>query len=103
MRAGSSDCWRTELRVMDWQRSGDPKQAGEETKDRPQRCPTAAAVAFGRSLSPSLGTESGESGSAATALAPTSAGADAHADPESAAGAGNERRLALEEKTLQRT
>jgi hypothetical protein len=32
--------------------------------------------------------------------APTPAGADAHADHESAAGRGDERRLALEEKTV---
>ena len=47
--------------------------------------------------------EPGESGSATTAVAPASVGADAHADHESAAGAGHERRLSLEEKTIQRT
>ena len=46
----------------------------------------------------SLGTESGEPGSATTSVAPASAGADAHADHESAAGASDERGLSLEEK-----
>src|SRR5206468_10351752 len=45
----------------------------------------------------------GESGSATTAVAPSSIGADAHADHESAAGVGDERGLSLEEKTVQRT
>ncbi len=50
-----------------------------------------------------LGTESGESRSAATAVAPASLGADAHADHESVAGVGHERGLSLEEKAVQRT
>ncbi len=36
-------------------------------------------------------------------MAPSSVGADAHADHESIAGAGDERGLSLEEKTIQRT
>ena len=40
---------------------------------------------------------------AATALAPASAGADAHADHESIASVGHERGHALEEKTVERT
>ena len=44
----------------------------------------------------------GESGSAATALAPASAGANAHADHESAAGAGDERRPALQAPLVER-
>src|ERR1700735_5330797 len=43
------------------------------------------------------------SGSAATAVAPTSAGADAHPDHESAAGTGDERRSATEEKAVERS
>src|SRR5580692_2412051 len=39
----------------------------------------------------------------ATAVAPASAGADAHADHESVAGIGHERGLSPEEKTIQRT
>src|SRR5206468_4434470 len=45
----------------------------------------------------------GESGSATTAVAPSSIGADAHTDHESVAGVGHERGLSLEEKTVQRT
>ena len=50
-----------------------------------------------------LGTQSGESSPATTALAPASDGADADADHESAAGPGDERRPATEEKTVERT
>src|SRR6202041_4138181 len=50
-----------------------------------------------------LGAKSAESRCASTAVASASAGADAHADHESAAGASNERGLSLEEKTVQRT
>src|SRR6266403_5053305 len=57
----------------------------------------------GRSLSANLGTESGKSRCASTALAPASAGADAHADHESAAGSGDERGPALEIQTVERT
>src|ERR1700722_18744125 len=88
---------------MDWRCSGDQQTASTQTKDGPRGCPTLAEVATGKSLSSNLGTESGESGSAATALAPASAGADAHADYESATGRGDERGLSLEEKAVQRT
>src|ERR1700739_2847072 len=76
---------------MDWRCSGDQQTASTQTKDGPRGCPTLAEVATGKSLSSNLGTESGASGSAATALAPASVGADAHADYESAAGGGHER------------
>jgi hypothetical protein len=49
-----------------------------------------AEAAAGKSLPSHLGTESGESGSAATALAPASAGTDADTNHESAAGRGHE-------------
>jgi hypothetical protein len=52
-------------------------------------------------FSASLGTGSGESGSATTAVAPASVGADAHADHESVACVGDEQGLSLEEKTIQ--
>src|SRR5690349_2456631 len=65
--------------------------------------PAAAATDAGKQLSANLGTRSGESGSTATVVAPSSVGADAHADHESVAGVGDERRLSLEEKTIQRT
>ena len=47
-----------------------------------------------------LGTEWGESGSAATAVAPAPHGAGAHADHESTASGGAERRLALQEAVV---
>ena len=50
-----------------------------------------------------LGTQCGESGSAATVVASASLGADAHADDESAASTGHERRPAAEEKAVERT
>src|SRR5258707_11869923 len=71
--------------------SGDKSQARQEAKDRPQRRATAAEADDGRSISANLGTESGKSRCASTALASASARADAHADHESAAGSGDER------------
>jgi len=44
-----------------------------------------------------------KSGSATAVVAPASVGADAHANHESTAGAGHERRLSLEEEAVQRT
>src|SRR5260370_31266322 len=70
--------------------SGDKSQARQEAKDRPQRRATAAEADDGRSLSANLGTESGKSRCASTALAPASARAESHAGPGSAAGAGGE-------------
>src|SRR6202161_2496195 len=49
-----------------------------------------------------LGPESGESRSAATAMASTPHGADADADDEPAAGSGDERRPATEEEAVER-
>src|SRR3984957_2002678 len=85
---------------------GDPaeiqaRRVKKQKTDR--RCATAAAADGGRSLSADLGAESAESRYASTAVAPASASADAHANHESAAGAGDERRISLEEKTVQRT
>jgi hypothetical protein len=81
-----------ELGIEVWIGNAAEIKAKREAQDRPQRCPTVAAVAVGKSLSAHLGTQSRESGSAATALAPASPGADAQADHESAAGAGDERK-----------
>ncbi|MGB2663588.1 MAG: hypothetical protein WAK48_06275 [Candidatus Acidiferrum sp.] len=64
--------------------------------------PTAAEADAGKYLSSNLCTKPRQSGSATTAVAPASVGADAHANPESTAGAGDERGLSLEEKTIQR-
>jgi hypothetical protein len=61
-------------------------------------CDSCGKITFRKS-----GYGSGESGSATTSLAPASVGADAHANHESVAGAGDERGLSLEEKTIQRT
>src|ERR1700678_3505089 len=49
-----------------------------------------------------MGPESGESRSAATAMASTPHGADADADDEPAAGSGHERRPATEEEAVER-
>src|SRR6266481_2557003 len=92
---------RVGVRGMDRRSRGDQGQACQE-EDRPRRCPTLAQVAAGKSFSSNLGARSGKSRSAATVVAPASVGADAHADHESTAGAGDERGLSLEEKTVQR-
>ena len=76
--------------------------ARPEAENRPRGWSPAVEVAPGKSFSSHLDTESGESGSAATALAPASAGADADTNHELAAGRSDERRLSLEEKTVQR-
>ena len=57
----------------------------------------------GRSLSANLDIESGKSRCASTAGAPASAGTNAYTDHESVAGSRDERRPALEIKTVQRT
>ena len=54
-------------------------------------CSTAAEVDARRSLSENLGTESGESGSAATAVASPSVSADAYKDHESTSSVSHER------------
>jgi hypothetical protein len=54
-------------------------------------------------LHPTDNRSGGESYSAAPALAPASAGANADADHVSATCRGDERRLSLEEETVQRT
>jgi hypothetical protein len=51
---------------------------------------------------PQIWVPDAESGSATTAVAPPSVGADAHPDHESAACASDERGLLLEEETIQR-
>ena len=67
----------------------------------PSKLWASAEVDARRSLSRNLGTESGESGSAPTVVAPTSVGADA--DHKPAAGAGHERRKALEVEAVEQT
>src|SRR5215471_2499348 len=77
--------------------------ASQKAEDRSRRCATSAEADAGGSLSADLGTKSGESRSAATAVASASFGADAHANHESVASPGDERGQALEEKVVERT
>lgn len=58
---------------------------------------------FGESLSKDLGAELGEPGSAATVVAPAPDGASTHADHESTASGGAQRRLALQEEAVARS
>src|SRR6187549_2096258 len=88
---------------MDRESRRDQGQASQEAEDRSRRCTTSAEAHAGRSLSAHLGTESRESGSAATAVASASVGADAHANHESVAGLSDERRQTLEEQAVERT
>jgi hypothetical protein len=78
----------------------DTDQAGAQTEDRPAGCATDFAIAGGRSFSADLGSEWGEPGSAATALASPSNGAGAHAHHEPAASRRLERRPALEKEVV---
>src|SRR5258708_23388955 len=88
---------------MDWRCGRDQDEASPQAEDRPPGRRAPAEVATRESLSANLGTESGESRSAATALAPASAGTEADTDHESAAGRGGGLRLSPGEKTCQRT
>src|SRR5215471_21747381 len=88
---------------MDRRSRRDQGQARQEAEDRSQGCGISLETDAGRSLSSSLGTESGESGSATAAVAPASIGADAYPDHESTASAGHERRSALEIEAVERT
>src|ERR1700731_3603909 len=87
---------------MDRQRSGNKDPASEKAEDRPRRRSPAAEAAAGKSLPTNLGTESGESGSTAVAVASPSAGSDADTDHESNAGHRHERRETLEEEAVER-
>src|SRR5215470_3573682 len=66
-----------EVRALGRRPSADSGQASAEAKERPRGRATPAQATGGRSLSPGVGTECGESGSAPIALAPASVGADA--------------------------
>src|SRR5262249_43514966 len=72
-----------EVRAMGRRPGADSGQASAEAQERPRGCATAAQITGGRSLSPGVGAECGESGCAPTALAPASAGAEWEAGPES--------------------
>src|SRR6516165_7030270 len=88
---------------MDRRSGRDRGPTGQEAKDRSRGCQTSAEADARRSLSENLGTESRESRSATTAVAPTSDGADAHADHEPTSSAGHERREALEVEAVEQT
>src|ERR1700690_4123921 len=87
---------------MDRQCSGNKDPTSKKAEDRPCRCSPVAEAAVGKSLSSNLGTESGESGSTAVAVAPASISSDADQDHESAAGHCHERRETLEEEAVER-
>src|ERR1700692_1434277 len=63
-------------------------------------CAAYSAVADGESFSQDLGTEWGESGSAATAVASASHGADADSDHESTASGRSERGATLQKEVV---
>src|SRR5215472_5819868 len=83
---------RIRFRAVDRRSCADQGQASEEAEVRPRGCPTSTQADARKQLPANLGTQSGESGSAATTVAPASAGADTHADHESAASSSHERR-----------
>jgi hypothetical protein len=84
-------------------RGRDPNEAGAQAEDGSPGCATDSATVVGRSLSAGLGTEPGESRSAATVVASAPDGAGAHADHEPTAGSGAERRTALQEEVVARS
>src|ERR1019366_566920 len=88
---------------MDWGRSRDQLEAGTQTEDGPPGCAADSEIDAGRSLSPDLGTERGESRSAATAVASSPDGTGADADDESAASGGAQRRPTLQEEVVARS
>src|SRR5208282_3004604 len=89
-----------DLRIVDWRRQRDSRPAGTQAENGSAGCAAYPAVADGESFSQDLGTEWGESGSAATAVASASHGAGAHADHEPAASGGVERRATLQEAAV---
>src|SRR5215467_9956312 len=88
---------------MDRRSRRDRGQASQKAEDRSRRCATSAEADAGGSLSADLGTKSGESRSAATAVASASFGTNAHANHESVASPRDERGQALEEQVVERT
>src|SRR5256885_5642333 len=90
-----------ELRAVDWRSGGDSGQASAEAEERPSGCGTSIAVTGGGSISADLGTESGKPRSAATALAPASAGADAGTRQETGGGGWPERKDTAQERDLE--
>src|SRR5439155_1487026 len=74
------------VRTVGGRPGADQSGPGAEAEDRPARCRPHSEVDGGGSLSAGVGPECGESGSASTALASASGGADADAGHESVAG-----------------
>src|SRR5580700_5775502 len=87
---------------MDWRRSRDPHQASAQAENGSAGCATDPAFVVGRPLPADLGTELGESRSAATAVAPAPDGAGAHASHESTASGGAQRRPTVQEAVVGR-
>src|SRR5215469_12913487 len=81
----------------------DPGQASTQAEDGSPGRSAHAESAPGRPFSTDLGGGLGESRSAATVVAPTADGADAHSDHEPTAGDGHQRRLTLQEEVVART
>ena len=92
-RTAGDSCPRS--RPSDRRCREDPDETRTQAEDGSSGRAVDSAVDAGRSFSEDLGTERGESGSAATAVASASHGAGAHADHESVASGGAERRTAL--------
>src|SRR5208283_905301 len=89
-----------ELRVVDRGRGRDPREASAEAEDGSPGCATDSALVAGKSLSPGVGPELGESRSAATALASSPDDAGAHADHEPTASRSAQRRAALQKEVV---
>src|SRR3974390_2628134 len=85
---------------MDRRRGRDSHQARAQAEDGSARCAADPAPTAGRSFLAHLGAQLGESGSAATALAPSPHGAGAYPDHEPVASRGPERRTALQEGVM---
>src|SRR5260370_31992893 len=90
----------TELRVVDWRRRRDSYEASAQAEDGSPGCAADSEIDAGRSLSGDLGAELGESRSAATVVASAPLGTSTHADDESVASRGAERRLTLQEEVV---
>jgi len=87
---------------VDRGRRRNPNQASAQAENGSPGCGTDSAITGGESLSADLGAELGESGPATTAVASAPDGAGAHADHESAASGGPQRRPALQEEVVAR-
>src|SRR5712692_4224210 len=96
MPADLSACWPSCTLSCGSGLQRDPHEAGTKAEDGSAGCATATDFAGGGSLPEDLGAELGESRSATAVVASTPDGADAHADHESVARGGLERRGAAQ-------